>query len=142
MVRVVRPGGTVALYVWDYAGHMQIMRYFFDTAILFDARSAEFDDGRNAPICRPAALQKALASVGLVDVAIQALDVPAAFATFADYWEPFLGGVGSAPKYCASLDEATRQQIKEALQDKLPTGPDGEILLAIRAWAAKGTVAS
>jgi trans-aconitate methyltransferase len=142
MVRVVRPGGTVALYVWDYAGHMQIMRYFFDTAILFDARSAEFDDGRNAPICRPAALQKALVSVGLVDVAIQALDVPAAFATFADYWEPFLGGVGSAPKYCASLDEATRQQIKEALREKLPTGPDGEILLAVRAWAAKGTVAN
>ena len=28
MVRVTRPGGTVALYVWDYAGHMQMMRYF------------------------------------------------------------------------------------------------------------------
>src|SRR5210317_796740 len=27
MARVVRPGGSVALYVWDYAGHMQIMRY-------------------------------------------------------------------------------------------------------------------
>lgn len=26
MVRVTKPGGTVALYVWDYAGHMQIMR--------------------------------------------------------------------------------------------------------------------
>src|SRR5690606_13562810 len=29
MVRIVRPGGTVALYVWDYAGHMQVMRAFF-----------------------------------------------------------------------------------------------------------------
>ena len=28
MARIVRPGGVVALYVWDYAGHMQIMRYF------------------------------------------------------------------------------------------------------------------
>lgn len=59
MVRVVRPGGTAALYVWDYAGHMQIMRYFFDTAIQFDSHSAEFDDGIKAPICRPNTLKNA-----------------------------------------------------------------------------------
>jgi ubiquinone/menaquinone biosynthesis C-methylase UbiE len=53
MVRIVRPDGSVALYVWDYAGHMQIMRYFFDTACQFDAGSAEYDDGIKAPICRP-----------------------------------------------------------------------------------------
>ena len=30
--RVVRPGGTVAVYLWDYAGEMQFMRYFWDAA--------------------------------------------------------------------------------------------------------------
>ncbi len=50
MVRVVRPGGTVVLYVWDYAGHMQIMCYFFDTAREFDPGSSLFDDGINVPI--------------------------------------------------------------------------------------------
>jgi len=141
MARVTRPGGTVALYVWDYAGHMQIMRNFFATAILFDPRSADFDDGKNAPICRPAALKKAFASAGLVDVSIESLDIPTAFANFDDYWRPFLGGVGSAPKYCVSLDKSTRDKIKNSLQARLPTGPDGEILLAARAWAAKGKVA-
>src|SRR5690606_8579513 len=38
MKRVVSPGGRVALYVWDYAGHMQIMRHFFDTASELDER--------------------------------------------------------------------------------------------------------
>jgi len=32
MIRVARPGGTVAVYVWDYAGEMQLMRHFWDAA--------------------------------------------------------------------------------------------------------------
>jgi hypothetical protein len=140
MARVVQPGGSVALYVWDYAGHMQIMRYFFDTAILFDARSAEFDDGIRAPICRPLALEKAFVSTGLTNISINALDIATPFDNFDDYWNPFLGGVGSAPKYCVSLDESVRIKIKLAIKEKLPTGPDGEILLAARAWAIRGTV--
>ena len=31
MTRAVRPGGAVAAYVWDYAGKMELMRYFWDT---------------------------------------------------------------------------------------------------------------
>jgi len=70
------------------------------------------------------------------------LDIPTAFENFDDYWNPFLGGVGSAPKYCVSLDDSIRDKIKNSLQEKLPTGPDGEILLAARAWAIKGMVAN
>lgn len=122
MARVVRPGGTVALYVWDYAGHMQIMRYFFDTAVLFDARSTEFDDGSRAPICRPLALKEAFASTGLTNISVNALDITTPFDSFDDYWSPFLGGVGSAPKYCASLDESVRNRTKLVIKAKLPTG--------------------
>lgn len=140
MARVVQPGGSVALYVWDYAGHMQIMRYFFDTAILFDARSADFDDGIKAPICRPSALKEAFSSTGLTDISVSALDITTPFDNFDEYWSPFLGGVGSAPKYCVSLEESVRNKIKVAIKEKLPTGPEGEILLAARAWAVKGIV--
>lgn len=45
MARLTRPGGQVALYVWDYAGQMQIMRHFFDAARPIDPGSAAFDDG-------------------------------------------------------------------------------------------------
>jgi hypothetical protein len=27
---VVQPGGTIAAYVWDYSGEMQLMRYFWN----------------------------------------------------------------------------------------------------------------
>jgi ubiquinone/menaquinone biosynthesis C-methylase UbiE len=36
MIRAVRIGGTVAAYVWDYAGQMQLMRYFWDAAVALD----------------------------------------------------------------------------------------------------------
>ncbi|GGC29925.1 methyltransferase [Siccirubricoccus deserti] len=140
MARVVRPGGTVALYVWDYAGQMQIMRQFFDTARLVDPGAAAHDDGIRAPICRPGPLRAAFLAAGLTEAATTALDIPAAFADFADYWEPFLGGTGSAPKYCAGLDEDRRNRICNLLRQRLPTGPDGEILLAVRAWGVKGRV--
>ncbi len=141
MIRVVRPGGIVALYVWDYAGHMQIMRYFFDAAIELDIGASEFDDGVKSPICRPAPLSSLFKEAGLTDIEVHGIDIPTAFENFDDYWTPFLGGTGSAPKYCASLSPDAQSQLREKLRDRLPTGPDGEILLASRAWAVKGSVA-
>lgn len=142
MKRVVRPDGVVALYVWDYAGHMQIMRYFFDTATELDVGAREFDDGVQAPICRPGPLSSLFNEVGLADIEVRYFDIPAAFDNFDDYWMPFLGGTGSAPKYCTSLAPDAQARLREKLRSRLPTGPDGEILLAVRAWAIKGRVAN
>lgn len=36
MRRVTVPGGVVAAYVWDYAGKMEMMRYFWDAAAELD----------------------------------------------------------------------------------------------------------
>ena len=85
-------------------------------------------------------MKHAFGSAGLVDVETTAIDIPTPFVDFDDYWSPFLGGTGSAPRYCMSLEESVRNQIKTSIQAKLPTGPDGEILLAARARAVKGTV--
>jgi len=141
MTRVVGPDGTVALYVWDYAGHMQIMRYFFDAAIELDDGARKFDDGINAPICRPGPLSHLFEAAHLTGIEVEKLDIPAAFESFEDYWTPFLGGTGSAPKYCTSLSPDAQARLKEKLRGRLPTGPDGEILMAARAWAVRGTVA-
>ena len=48
MVRAVRPSGTVAAYVWDYAGKIEIMRQFWDVAVDLDpaAHFVDFDDYR------------------------------------------------------------------------------------------------
>ena len=41
MARVVRPGAVIAAYVWDYAGKMELMRYFWDAAVTLDASAGK-----------------------------------------------------------------------------------------------------
>jgi ubiquinone/menaquinone biosynthesis C-methylase UbiE len=138
MARVARPGGEVALYVWDYAGKMEMMRRFWDAAAALDPRGAEIDENRRFPICRPEPLRQLFEAAGLAEVETRAIDVPTVFRDFADYWTPFLGGQGPAPAYCASLPEDLRAELRERLRGTLPTRPGGSVHLIARAWAVRG----
>lgn len=141
MRRVSSPGGCIAAYVWDYAGKMELMRAFWDAAAGLDSRAGALDEGIRFPLCRAEALEQLFASAGLRDVATTALDIPTPFASFDDYWEPFLGAQGPAPAYAMSLDEQARARLRERLRQRLPTRADGSIELAARAWAVRATSA-
>jgi len=138
MSRVARGGGTIAAYVWDYAGKMQLMRFFWDAAVELDAGAAKMDEGLRFPLCRAEALSALFAGAGLRSVETAAIDVPTPFADFDDYWQPFLGGQGPAPAYAMSLDEAARTRLREAIRARLPARADGSIALIARAWAVRG----
>src|SRR5512145_2376455 len=60
MARVAAQGGTIGAYVWDYAGKMELMRYFWDAAVELDPNAAKLDEGRRFPLCRPQALKELL----------------------------------------------------------------------------------
>lgn len=138
MKRSVCEGGTVALYVWDYAGQMQLMRYFWDAAAALDSSAYDLDEGRRFPICSPDALRDSFQKAGLNEVETRPIDVATNFRDFDDYWNPFLGGQGPAPGYAVSLSEDRRAQLRERIRASLPFAADGSILLVARAWAAKG----
>ena len=138
MKRVARAGGTVAVYVWDYAEGMQLIRHFFDAAIALDPKVIELDEGPRFPICRPEALRQLFESTGFKDVEVRAIEIPTVFRDFDDYWSPFLGGQGPAPSYAVSLGEEARAALRERIRAGLPIQPDGSIHLSARAWAVKG----
>lgn len=137
MGRAARDGGTVAAYVWDYAEGMELLRLFFDVAVTIDPDSARHDEGLRFPICRPDGLAE-LFSRHFAQVAVTEIVVPTRFRDFDDYWRPFLGGQGVAPRYVMSLSEDVRIRLREALRERLPTAPDGSIALRARAWAVRG----
>jgi SAM-dependent methyltransferase len=139
MRRCVKPGGTVALYVWDYAGKMELMRYFFDSAIDLNPAAIEEDEGRRFPICQPEPLVELFRDAGLQNATAWSIDVPTVFRDFDDYWSPFLGGQGVAPAYAMSLSEQDRAALREDLRRRLPVSADGSIHLIARAWAVQGT---
>ncbi len=139
MTRVVRPGGAVAAYVWDYAGQMQLMRFFWDAAVALDPTARDLDEGRRFPLCQPEPLKQLFLAAGLRNVEVRAIDIPTDFRDFDDYWSPFLGGQGPAPGHAMSLSEERRAILRERIRANLPTAPDGSIHLIARAWAVRGT---
>jgi SAM-dependent methyltransferase len=141
MRRVVKPGGVVAVYVWDYAGEMQLMRYFWDAAAALDPTARDLAEGLRFPQCRPEPLAELARAAGLDEVTTRSLDVATTFPDFDDYWTPFLGGQGPAPAYCTSLTEERRAALRERIRAALPIRPDGSVALIARAWAVKGRAA-
>lgn len=141
MARVTGDAGTIAAYVWDYADKMELIRLFWDVAVELDPEASELDEGRRFPLCRPDALSALFTAAGLRGVEVAAIDVTTSFASFEDYWQPFLGGQGPAPAYAMALDEAARTRLRDRLRGRLPSAVDGSIALTARAWAARGTAA-
>jgi ubiquinone/menaquinone biosynthesis C-methylase UbiE len=138
MSRAVKKDGSIAVYVWDYADKMQLMRYFWDAAIALDPAVAELDESPRFPICNPDALRELFQKLDLKQVETRAIDVETPFKDFDDYWNPFLGGQGPAPTYAMSLSEEKRAQLRGRIRADLPFAADGSIPLIARAWAVKG----
>jgi SAM-dependent methyltransferase len=136
--RVVRPGGIVAGYVWDYAAGMQLLRRFFDAAIALDPEMRAHDEAVRFPIAHEGCLAAAFEAADLVDVDHRPIDVPTIFRDFDDLWTPFLRGTGPAPAYVVSLDEPARTALRDRLRASLPEEADGTIRLTARAWAVRG----
>jgi SAM-dependent methyltransferase len=138
MTRAVRKGGVVALYVWDYAGKMQLMRHFWNAAAALDPAARDLDEGRRFPLCNPGMLTRLFQGAGLTEITTVPIDISTDFKDFNDYWSPFLGGQGPAPGYAMSLSDERRLRLRRRIYDSLPFALDGSIPLVARAWAIKG----
>lgn len=135
----LRPGGTLAAYVWDYAEGMQFLRIFWDVAAELDSRAAKLDEGQRFPLCQRDALVDLLERQGLESVDATALEIDTPFPDFGSYWAPFLGGTGPAPAYVSSLSTTARAELKLRLRQRLTQEAGTPINLTARAWAVRGS---
>lgn len=140
MIRVTRPGGRLATYVWDFADGMQFVRHFWDAAIALDPAAARLDQGRLYPLCHPDRLRELFRAPGLKSIRVQALEIPTVFRNFADYWTPIEVGHGRASEYLATLTSMARERLCGSVRARLPIEPDGSIPLRARAWAIDSRV--
>ena len=51
MKRVLTKNGIIGIYLWDYAGKMELLRYFWDAAIALDPAALSLDEGKRFPLC-------------------------------------------------------------------------------------------
>jgi SAM-dependent methyltransferase len=140
MVRVTRPGGTVAAAVWDYGGGMEMLRVFWDEAVALAPATGTSDEG-HMPLCRNGELVDLWRAHGLQDVSGEALTIETPFTSFDDYWLPFLENQGPAGAYVSELPASHREQLRLRLRQRLlREGLDRPIVLGARAWAVRGVV--
>jgi len=140
MKRVTKPGGTIAAAVWDYGEGMEMLRAFWDEAVALTPANAAKDE-RHMPLCRRGDLTALWRDEGLQDVVEEALTIETRFASFDDFWAPFLEKQGPAGAYAASLSAEDREALRLRLRRRLlGAGPDQVIVMRARAWAVRGTI--
>ncbi len=132
MVRVTRPGGTVAACVWDHGGGTGPLSLFWRA--VHDVDPDVEDEGELAG-SRAGHLADLFQQAGLAEVEPSSVSVTLEFATFDEWWEPFALGVGPAGAYVARLDDAGRAEVRAAAQRRLPVVP---FTITASAWAARG----
>mgnify|MGYP001235210465 CR=1 FL=1 len=136
--RVVRPGGAIAVYVWDYERGAKFLRIFWDAAREVDPEAATFDQASRYPMCTETGMRKLFAEANLQEVQTRPLDIVTRFTSFDDFWQPLLTGQGSAPNYLASRDPQMQARIRERIRAALPADSQGATELPARAWAIQG----
>jgi SAM-dependent methyltransferase len=140
MARVTKRGGVVAAAVWDFRGGVPYQRLLFDTAVALDpnaqaVRAKIF----STPLTGPGELAATWKRIGLTDITQVSLTIRMEFQSFADYWEPFLGGQGMSGAYVKGLTDEKRSLIEHYVRlAYLCGGEDGPRSFASTAWAVRG----
>ena len=140
MRRVTRPEGVVSACVWDYNAGMEMLRFFWDEVVALDPAMAPKDE-RNMKLSREGQLGELWKKTGLVNVQEKPLVIDEAFASFDDYWGPFLKGAGPGGAYVVSLTDDRRSQLEARMRKRLlGSREDGAFILKARAWCVRGEV--
>lgn len=123
MIRVGRPGATVAVAVWDFTRGMEMLRAFWDAAVSLDPSAP--DELQVMRFGRQGEIAAWLTEAGLADVVESTLTVTSIYRDFAELWNGVLAGVGPAGNYCVWLPPARQERLRGALFERLgePAGP-------------------
>ncbi len=142
MARVTRPGGVVAAAVWDFRGGLAFVRLLLDTAAPLDPGAAAVRARQfSAPLTGPGELAAMWRGAGLREVDQGEATIRTEFRSFADLWEPWLGGQGTIGAYVAGLEGETRAVVEHHTRlAYLAGGEDGPRSFTATAWTVRGVV--
>jgi len=134
MVRVVRPGGIVATYMWD------MMAGGFPLAPVFEEiRAMGLSPPRPPQLeaSRMESLRDLWSTAGIRDVQTRDITVQRTFAGFDDFWRICMKAASLSAMFDA-LAPADAETLRNRVRARLPEDKDGRITYSARANAIKG----
>ena len=135
MARVVRPGGTVAAYVWDMTtgGHPLELMHVEMNAMGFTNPKPPRSD-----VTSLEALRRLWSSAALDEIATREITVRRTFADFEDYWttSKLAATVGQT---LAAMGSVNVEMLKARMRARLVADAAGHITCSARANAIRGT---
>ena len=134
MARVARPGGLVAACVWDLYGGGSPLTVFWEAATALDPRAV---DESGLPGTREGDLTRIFRQAGLRRLEPSALTVRLTFSSFAEWWAPYLLGVGPVGDHVAGLDAEQRAALEAGCRERLPEPP---FEVPGKAWCVRAIV--
>lgn len=136
MARVVRPGGTVAAYMWDQtAGGLP------QAPILKEIRAMGLPTGTppNAEFSRLEAMRDLWSDAGLRDIETKVIVAERAYPSFEEMWQTSIQS-GTMAQTIAAITEAQRNELKARVGAVYPAKADGSVVTFGRVNAVKGRV--
>jgi ubiquinone/menaquinone biosynthesis C-methylase UbiE len=144
MARVTRRSGCVAACKWDFDNGLPMMSLFWQAA---EAVSSDVvtqyraKRGSRPDYAGSDRLIELWRDCGLNEVRTAALEINMEFASFEDYWLPFLGGATAVCVFARDLNDATQGAVATALRTKLASAfGAGGFTLPARAWVVAGVL--
>jgi hypothetical protein len=131
MRRVVRPGGVVAVCMWDRDG-MEMLAAVNRTQRALDPSHPTPEE---RTLYRSRETLESLVGAG---AQTELLEVESEYAGFDELWSTVADGAGPAGVWAKSLDDAQRAAAKEELHRQVGS-PSGAFTLTGRAWAVRAT---
>ena len=130
------PGGTVATYMWDFAGGG------FTQRPLIEALAAT---GVNVALpgqvnSRREALQGFFETAGLIDIESRSIEIEVSYPNFDDYWSAQTALANPAVQALRKMSESEVERLKARLRSTLADEQTGRIAYPARANAIKGRV--
>jgi ubiquinone/menaquinone biosynthesis C-methylase UbiE len=138
MMRVVRPGGWVAAYMWDLPGGgipvEPMFRALKSLGIAVAVPGIEVSRRDN--------MRAVWEKAGLQSIDTQVIRIQVVYSDFDDFWQSYSVPAGPSGQPLRKMSPSEIEQLKRRLHEQLPTGPDGHIAYEAFANAVSGRVPS
>jgi ubiquinone/menaquinone biosynthesis C-methylase UbiE len=137
MKRVVKPGGMVGTYVWDFLGKGNTQQPLREAV---EAMGIPVLSMPGHVHSRLENLRAIFTGAGLNAVSVRPIEIEISYANFDEYWTAQTGFANTVVQHMRKMTAAQVEELKANLREHLPRDKRGRIVYKAWANAAKGRV--